>query len=53
MKIIKEIKVNMGNNESAIKAGVYQNDDGTFSWITFTRYGECKKLSTAMRKAGF
>ena len=52
-KTIKEIKINMGNNESAIAKGVYENEDGTYSWLTFTRSGTCKKLSTAMRKAGF
>ena len=53
MKTIKEVKANMGNNETAIARGVYQNDDGSFSWITFTRSGTCKKLATAMKKAGF
>lgn len=53
MKTIKEIKINQGNNESAIARGVYQNDDGSFSWITFTRSGSCKTLKTAMKKAGF
>lgn len=52
-KTIKEIKINMGNNESAIAKGVYENEDGTYSWLTFTRSGTCKKLSTAMEKAGF
>lgn len=53
MKTIKEIKINMGNNESAIKSGVYQNDDGSFSWVTLTKSGNCKRLATAMKKAGF
>ena len=53
MKKIKEIRANMGNNESAIARGVYQNADGSFSWITFTRSGTCKTLKTAMKKAGF
>lgn len=53
MKTIKEVKVSMGNNESAIAHGVYQNDDGSFSWVTFTRSGTCKTLKTAMKKAGF
>ena len=52
-KTIKKIKTNMGNNESAIAKGVYENEDGTYSWLTFTRSGTCKKLSTAMKKAGF
>ena len=50
MKIIKEIRIDMNNNESAIKAGVYETKDG-YEWITFTRSGTCKKLSTAMKKA--
>jgi len=53
MKEIKEIKVNMGNNETAVAKGVYQLADGTFEWLTFSRSGTCKKLSTAMSKAGF
>ena len=53
MKTIKEIRTNMGNNESAIARGVYQSDDGSFSWITFTRSGTCKTLKNAMKKAGF
>ena len=53
MKAIKIVSVDMGNNETAIARGVYQNDDGTFSWITFTKSGSCKMLKTAMKKAGF
>jgi Protein of unknown function (DUF1391) len=53
MKTIKEIKIDMGNNESAISVGVYQNDDGSYTWITFTKSGNCKRLATAMEKAGF
>ena len=53
MATIKEIRQETGNNESAIVRGVYQNDDGTFSWITFTKSGSCKMLKTAMKKAGF
>jgi hypothetical protein len=53
MKTIKEIKMDQGNNESAIRAGVYQNQDGSFSWLTLTKSGICKRLETAMRKAGF
>ena len=53
MVTIKEIRQEAGNNETAIARGVYQNDDGTFSWLTFTKSGTCKKLKTAMKKAGF
>jgi hypothetical protein len=53
MLVIREKKVKMGNNETAIAKGVYQNNDGSFSWITFTRSGTCKKLETALKKAGF
>lgn len=52
MKIIKEIKDVMNNNESAIRKGVYQEDDGSYSWLTYTKSGSGKKLVTAMRKAG-
>lgn len=52
MKTIKEIKINGNNNESQIKAGVYQENDGTYTWMTFTRSGNVKKLSTALQKAG-
>ncbi|MDA3939616.1 MAG: hypothetical protein PF693_09935 [Spirochaetia bacterium] len=53
MTTIKEIRDDMNNNESAIRKGVYQLADGLFEWLTYTRSGECKKLSTAMRNAGF
>lgn len=53
MKAIKIVSVDMGNNETAIARGVYQNDDGSYFWVTFTRSGTCKKLATAMKKAGF
>lgn len=53
MKAIKVITVDMGNNESAIARAIYQNDDGSYFWVTFTRSGTCKTLKTAMKKAGF
>lgn len=52
MTTIKEIRTELGNNESAIAKGVYQNAAGSYSWLTYTRSGECKKLATAMKKAG-
>ena len=52
MKVIKEIREDRNNNESVVRAGVYQLADGTYEWLTYTRSGECKKLATAMRKAG-
>ena len=52
-KTIKEQVVEMGNNETAVAKGVYENEDSTYSWHTFTRSGTCKKLSTAMKNAGF
>jgi hypothetical protein len=51
-KTIKEIKIDLGNNESVIGRGVYQNDDGSYFWITYSRSGVCKRLETAMKKAG-
>ncbi len=53
MTVIKEEKIDMENNSSRIAKGVYQNADGSYTWITFTRSGECKRLATAMKKAGF
>ena len=53
MKTIKEIKQETGNNTSVIAKGVYQELDGTFTWVTYTRSGNCKRVSTAMKKAGF
>ena len=52
-KTIKEQVIEMGNNETAVAKGVYKNEDGTYLWLTFTRSGTCKKLSTAMKNAGF
>ena len=53
MKTIKEIRMDAGNNESAIVKGVYREADGSYIWLTLTRSGSCKNESTAMRKAGF
>ena len=52
MRAIKEIKEDMGNNESRIKAGIYLTDDNEYWWMTSTRSGVCKKLSTAIKKVG-
>jgi hypothetical protein len=52
MEIIKEIKINGNNNENQVAKGVYKTENG-FMWLTFTRSGNCKNLSTALRKAGF
>ena len=53
MKTIKEQLTDMNNNESAVKRGVYQEIDGTYSWVTYTKSGRCNRLSTALAKAGF
>lgn len=54
MITIKEIKTNMGNNESLVAKGVYFNKDtNEYHWLTYTRSGFCKKLKTALLKAGF
>ena len=53
MKTIKEIKQKNGNNTSVIAKGVYQELDGTFTWVTYTKSGNCKRRTTAMKKAGF
>jgi len=52
VKTIKEIKEDMGNNESAIEAGVYLTSNNDYMWCTYSQSGTCKKLATAMRKAG-
>lgn len=52
MKTIKEIRIDMNNNESAIAKGVYKTNNG-YEWLTFTRSGTCKTLKTALKKAGF
>ena len=51
LETIKEKKEDMGNNESAIESGVYLTSDG-YMWLTYSKSGTCKKLATAMRKAG-
>lgn len=51
MKTIYEASLEYGNNEGAIKAGIYQNADGSFFWLTLSRSGECKRLATAMKHA--
>jgi len=50
MKTIYEIKINGNNNESAIKAGVYQENDGSFTWVTLSRSGNVKSLKIAFKK---
>jgi hypothetical protein len=55
MKVLKtlgEIKIDLGNNESQVKKGVYLLNDNTFFWITPTQSGTCKQLKTALKKAG-
>jgi hypothetical protein len=46
-----EIKVVREDNK--VEAGVFRRDDGDYYWLTYTTSGICKKLATAMRKAGF
>ena len=48
---VVKIKLNMNNNESIIKAGVYKIGN-EYKWITFSRSGYCKTLKTALKKAG-
>ena len=52
MRTVIEIKENMNNNESQIAKGIYQEKDGSYFWMTYTRSGNCKKLETAKRKIG-
>ena len=53
MEIIKEERTEMNNNESQIKKAVYKENNGSFTWLTYTRSGNCKTLKTALKKAGF
>ena len=52
MKTIYEEKTNGSNNESQIKKGIYQEKDGSFTWMTYTRSGNVKTLNTAKKKIG-
>jgi len=51
LKTLAEIKVDLGNNESQVKKGVYLLEDNSFLWMTFTQTGTCKQLKTALKKA--
>ena len=53
MGCVREEKMVMENNESSVVRGVFQREDGSFSWITLHRAGDCKRLETALKKAGF
>lgn len=55
MEVIKEIKQSAEcNGEGLVKKGVYfVKETNEYFWMTFTKSGYCKKLSTAMKKAGF
>ncbi len=46
-----EIKVVREDNK--VEQGVFQESNGSYLWVTYTKSGNCKSLSTAMRKAGF
>ncbi len=48
---MKEIKVIREDNK--VEQGVFQEKDGSYTWMTYTKSGNCKKLATAMKKAGF
>ena len=52
MTTIKEIKLHSNSNETLTRKGVYQVEDG-YMWVTLTKSGYCKRLATAMKKAGF
>ena len=49
MTVVTEKIILLNNNESIV-SGVYKENDNTYTWITFTKSGNCKKLSTAMKK---
>jgi hypothetical protein len=49
--MLKEIKVIREDNK--VEQGVFQEANGTYLWVTYTKSGNCKKLPTAMKKAGF
>ncbi len=48
VKTIKEIR----DEDNRIEAGVYLEKDGTYTFLTYSKSGNCKKLTTAMGKAG-
>lgn len=53
MHTVKTIMVereDMGNNETMILKGIYLQSDGSYSWLTSARSGNCKKLTTALKK---
>lgn len=52
MTTIIEIRTDMNNNESAIAKAIYQNIDGSYTWMTYTRSGNCKSYKTALNKIG-
>lgn len=47
-----EIKV-IRDTDNRVVAGVFQELDGSYSWLTYSRSGTCKKLATAMKKCRF
>jgi len=53
IKTITEKKQDMGNNESIVTAGIYLQKDGSYWWLTSTRSGYCKRLSTAQKKISY
>ena len=53
METITESKISLDNNESLISKGIYKELDGSYTWLTATRSGNCKKLSTAKSKVNF
>jgi len=52
METIREEKTDMGNGDFLIRKGVYKIKEG-YKWILYCKSGECKKLTTALRRARF
>lgn len=51
---VREERKELGNGEIVVARGVYFNTiSREYNWLTFTKSGSCKKLSTALKKAGF
>ena len=49
---IYEEKMELGNNDSMIKKGIYKEKNGSYTWMTAFRSGNVKLLKTAKRKIG-
>ena len=49
---MKEIRV-IRDEENKVVKGVFEEKDGSYTWLTYSRSGNCKKLTTAIKKCNF